>query len=112
MSTFGWSKYYSFSRTLVYLFFALFREDDSYGETNNCIYILRVSDSEEGSIIRDCNFFTNSSMEESILSRVHDFEIQGRYMFATKRLVCAENYGLFIYIEGESKRTLLVLLNN
>lgn len=64
-----------------------FREDDRFGLENDCIYILRISDYDEGTVIRDCNFFSNSSEEESILNRVHDFEIQGPYMFATRRLV-------------------------
>ncbi|XP_053408510.1 sortilin-related receptor-like isoform X2 [Mercenaria mercenaria] len=54
------------------------------GTNSTCIYILRLTTADLGTVIRSCDFFENDEVE--LLTFVHDFEIQGPYMFATRKL--------------------------
>ncbi|KAH3868410.1 hypothetical protein DPMN_031557, partial [Dreissena polymorpha] len=59
-------------------------EDDRYGTNKTCVYIHRTTNDLVGSVTRTCSFF--NSWEETLLSQVHDFEVQGPYMFAIRNL--------------------------
>ncbi|KAL4229272.1 Sortilin-related receptor [Mactra antiquata] len=59
-------------------------DDERYGTNDSCIYILRISAAGVGSVVKSCDFFMNDQV--TLLSSVHDFEIQGPYMFATRRV--------------------------
>ncbi|WAR05449.1 SORL-like protein [Mya arenaria] len=78
-------------------------EDSRYGNNDNCIYVHRVTNEEVGSVNRACNYGVHGTPnfnEETIISHAHDFEIQGPYMFVTKRqqLLGGTNYTHQFYV--------------